>query len=116
MEADKPQGNSLASGAVFRRADSKLPQEQRKRHGFWLNDRAIIQLRPVCRGQIWIYCSVHGHTYDNHSYWILVRFADSTREYLALVVVRKLISDGAIYSMPELSCGKGKPEYGRSDI
>jgi len=64
---------------------------------------------------VWSYDFVHERTHDGRSYRILVIIDEFTRECLALKAARKLNSDAVIFTLTELFCCEGKPEYIRSD-
>ena len=58
---------------------------------------------------------MHDRTHDGKAFRTLVVIDEFTRECLAMVCARKLNADAVIYTLAELFCSRGVPEYIRSD-
>lgn len=100
---------------IWRREGPKVPHKQQKRRRLWLNDTASIRLRPERKNHVWSYDFVHDRTHDGKAFRTLVVIDEFTRECLAMVCARKLNADAVIYTLAELFCSRGVPEYIRSD-
>jgi len=100
---------------LWRREGLKVPQKQPKRRRLWLNDGSCIRLRPGYKDHVWSYDFVMGRTVDNRVFRILAIIDEYTRECLALIVNRHIISQDVIEYLYKLFLLRGVPEHIRSD-
>ena len=100
---------------IWRQQGLKVPKRQPKRGRLWLNDGSCVRLRPQYRDHVWSYDFVAARTYDGRPVKILTLMDEFTRECLAMVVARRLTSEGVLDALSELFVRRGLPEHIRSD-
>ena len=100
---------------IWRKEGLKVPQKQPKRGRLWLNDGSCIRLRPEHKDHVWSYDFVIVRTSDGRAFRILAILDEYTRECLAILVARHIISQDVIDQLFQLFILKGIPEHIRSD-
>ncbi len=100
---------------IWRQEGLKVPQKQPKRGRLWLTDGSCVRLRPTYRNHVWAYDFVAHRTHNGQPIKILTVIDEFTRECLALVVDRKLVSDDVLHCLADLFVRHGPPEHIRSD-
>jgi putative transposase len=100
---------------IWRKEGLKVPKKQPKRGRLWLNDGSCIRLRPKRKDHVWSYDSVIDRTVNGKAFKILTTIDEYTRESLALLVSRRITSQGVIDKLFDLFILRGIPEYIRSD-
>jgi len=100
---------------IWRQQGLKVPKKQPKRGRLWLNDGSCVRLRPQYRDHVWSYDFVAARTQDGRPLKILTLMDEFSRECLAMVVARRLTSDGVLDALSELFVRRGVPEHIRSD-
>ena len=100
---------------IRRREGLKVPNKQPKRGRLWLNDGSCIRLRPEHKDHIWSYDFVTARTADGRAFRMLTIIDEYTRECLAILVGRRLISEDVIDQLLNLFILRGIPEHIRSD-
>jgi transposase InsO family protein len=100
---------------IWRREGLKVPQKQRRRARWWLNDGSCVRLRPERANHVWSYDFVSAMTHDGRTLRMLVLIDEYTRECLAIRVARRLGSYEVIETLAEVMLWRGIPEYVRSD-
>ncbi len=100
---------------IWRLEGLKVPQKQPKRGRLWLNDGSCVRLRPEHPNHVWSYDFMLETTDDGRPFRILNVIDEFTRECLAIRVARKLKKGDVEECLTELFCGRGVPEYIRSD-
>ena len=81
---------------IWRREGLKVPQKHPKRRRLWLNDGSFIRLRPGHKDHVWSYDFVMARTANGRSFRILAILDEYTREYLAILVKRRISSQDVI--------------------
>jgi len=81
---------------IWRREGLKVPKKQPKRGRLWLNDGSCIRLRPEHKDHVWSYDFMVDRTADGRSFRILTIIDEYTRECLAILVDRRIISQDVI--------------------
>jgi len=100
---------------IWREEGLKVPSRQPKRARLWLNDGSCIRLRPERKDHVWAYDFVEDRTHDGRKIKMLTVVDEYTRENLAIVVARRLDSEGVLECLARLFLERGVPEYLRSD-
>lgn len=100
---------------IWRREGLKVPQKQRPRGRWWLNEGSCVRLRPERANHVWSYDFVSALTHDGRSLRLLTLIDEYTRECLAIRVARRLRSQEVIETLAEVMVVRGIPEYLRSD-
>ena len=100
---------------IWRREGLKVPSKQPKRGRLWLNDGSCVRLRPQRPNHVWSYDFVQDRTQDGRAFRMLVVLDEFTRRCLAIVVARRLRSDGVLQCLADLFVTHGPPEHIRSD-
>jgi len=100
---------------IWRKEGLKVPQKQPKKRRLWLADGSCIRLRPQYKDHVWSYDFVMARTADGRSLRILAILDEYTRECLALLVDRRITSEGVIDQLFNLFVFRGIPEHIRSD-
>jgi putative transposase len=85
---------------IWRREGLKVPKKQPKRGRLWLNDGSCIRLRPERPNHVWSYDFMQDRTEDGRRIRMLTVIDEFTRRCLAVVVARRLRSDGALSNRP----------------
>jgi putative transposase len=93
---------------IWREAGLKVPQKQPKRRRLWSNDGSCIRLRPEYPNHVWSYDFVSWQTAKGRPLKILSVFDEYTRECLALLAARRIISAvTTVRSSPPRWCEDG---------
>jgi transposase InsO family protein len=100
---------------IWRREGLKVPQKQRPRGRWWLNDGSCVRLRPERANHVWSYDFVSAMTHDGRTLRLLVLIDEYTRECLAIRVARRLGSNEVIETLADVMLWRGIPEHIRSD-
>ena len=100
---------------IWRQEGLKVPQKQPRRRRLWLNDGSCIRLRPQFKDHVWSYDFVTDRTVYGRTFRILNIIDEYTRECLAIVVKRRIISQDVIDKLFDLFILRGIPEHIRSD-
>jgi transposase InsO family protein len=100
---------------IWRREGLKVPKKQPKRGCLWLNDGSCSRLRPGRPDHVWSYDFVQDRTQDGPPIRMLTVIDEFTRRCLAIVVARRLRSDGVLQCLTDLFFIHGPPEHIRSD-
>jgi transposase InsO family protein len=100
---------------IWRQAGLKVPQKQRKRGRWWLNDGSCVRQRPERPNHVWAYDFVTTHTHDGRPLRLLTLVDEYTRECLAIDVARRLSGDDVLERLSWLFVTRGVPEHIRSD-
>jgi len=100
---------------IWRREGLKVPQKQPKRRRLWLNDGSCIRLRPQFKDHVWSYDFVTDRTADGRAFRILNIIDEYTRECLAILVKRRIVSQDVIDQLFQLIILRRIPEHIRSD-
>ena len=100
---------------IWRQQGLKVPKRQPKRGRLWLNDGSCVRLRPQYRDHVWADDFVAARTYEGRPVKILTLMDEFSRECLAMVVARRLTSEGVLDALSALFALRGVPEYIRSD-
>ena len=100
---------------IWRKEGLKVPKKQPKRSRLWLNDGSCIRLRPEYKDHVWSYDFVIDRTANGRAFKILTIIDEYTREYLALLVKRRITSQEVIDKLFDLFILRGIPEHIRSD-
>jgi transposase InsO family protein len=100
---------------IWRQEGLKVPQKQPKRRRLWLNDGSCIRLRPGHKDHVWSYDFVVARTADGRAFRMFNIIDEYTREYLAILVKRRITSQEVIDRLFELFIFRGIPEHIRSD-
>jgi transposase InsO family protein len=100
---------------IWRREGLKVPKKQPKRGRLWLNDGSCIRLRPQYKDHVWSYDFVTARTADGRAFKMLTILDEYTRECLAILVDRRITSEGVIDQLFNLFVLRGIPEHIRSD-
>lgn len=100
---------------IWRREGLKVPQKQKKKGRFWLNDGSCVRLRPERPNHVWSYDFVQDRTADGRVYRTLNIIDEYTREALMIRVDRKLNSTDVLEVLTDLFILRGPPDYIRSD-
>lgn len=79
---------------IWRREGLKVPKKQPKHGRLWLNDGSCVRLRPERPNHVWSYDFVQDQTEDKRTFRMLTVIDEFTRRCLAIVVARRLRSDG----------------------
>ena len=96
---------------IWRKEGLKVPKKQPKRGRLWLNDGSCIRLRPEYEDQGWSYDFMIDRTTDGRALKILNIIDEYTRECLAILVARKIKSQGVIGVVFFLVISRGVPEH-----
>ncbi len=100
---------------IWRREGLKVPKKQPKRGRLWLNNGSCIRLRPEHRDHVWSYDFVMARTADGRAFRILAIIDEFSRECLAILVKRHIISQDVIDQLFNLFVFRGIPIHIRSD-
>jgi len=100
---------------IWRREGLKVPQKQPKRGRLWLNNGSCIRLRPEYKDHVWSYDFILARTSDGKLFRILTILDEFTRECLAVLVDRRITSQGVIDQLFHLFVFRSIPEHIRSD-
>ena len=100
---------------IWRREGLKVPKKQPKRSRLWLNDGSCVRLRPERKDHVWSYDFVSARTADGKAFRILTMIDEYTRECLAMLVNRRITSQGVIDQLFQLFVLRGIPGHIRSD-
>jgi len=100
---------------IWRQEGLKVPKKQPKRRRLWLNDGSCIRLRPENKDHVWSYDFVIARTSDGRPFKMLTILDEYTRECLAILVERRIISEDVINQLYTLFLLRGVPEHIRSD-
>ena len=100
---------------IWRDEGLKVPKKQPKRGRLWLTDGSCIRLRPEKKDHVWSYDFAMIRTTDGRPIRILVIIDEYTREYLSLLVARRVRSQDVLDQLYDLFINRGTPEYIRSD-
>jgi transposase InsO family protein len=100
---------------IWRQEGLKVPKKQPKRRRLWLNDGSCIRLRPEHKDHVWSYDFVIARTSDGRPFKMLTILDEYTRECLAILVERRIISEDVINQLYTLFLLRGVPEHIRSD-
>ena len=100
---------------IWRQEGLKVPKKQPKRGRLWLNDGSCIRLRPEYKDHVWSYDFVTARTADGRAFMMLTILDEYTRECLAILVDRRITSEGVIDQLFNLFVLRGIPEHIRSD-
>ena len=100
---------------IWRKEGLKVPKKQPKRSRLWLNDGSCIRLRPEHKDHVWSYDFMTDRTADGRAFRILNIIDEYTREYLAILVARKIKTQDVIDLLFHLFIFRGIPENLRSD-
>jgi len=79
---------------IWRREGLKVPKKQPERSRLWLNDGSCIRLRPEHKDHVWSYDFMVDRTTDGRAFKILNIIDEFTRECLAILVARKIKTQG----------------------
>ena len=93
----------------------KVPKKQPKRRMMWLNDGSCVRLRPTRKDHVWSYDFVMARTSDGRTFRTLVIIDEYTREYLEILVPRRITSEDVLERLYWLFLVRGTPEHIRSD-
>ena len=100
---------------IWRKEGLKVPTKQPKRGRLWLNDGSCVRLRPECKYHVWSYDFMVARTDEGRAFRILNIIDEFTRECLAILVARKIITEDVIDLLFHLIVFRGIPEHMRSD-
>jgi putative transposase len=100
---------------IWRKEGLKVPKKQPKRGRLWLNDGSCVRLRPEHKDHVWSYDFMVARTNDGRAFRILNIIDEFTRECLAILVARKIITEDVIDVLFHLIVFRDIPEYLRSD-
>lgn len=100
---------------LWRQEGLKMPQRQRARRRWWLNDGSCVRLRPQRRNHVWTYDFVQARTSEGRAIRMLTVLDEYTRECLAINVERKLTAEDVLVQLTDLFVRRGVPEHIRSD-
>ena len=100
---------------IWRQEGLKVPKKQPKRRRLWLNDGSCVRLRPDHRDHVWSYDFLLARTADGRAFRILTILDEFTRECLAMLVSRSIVSQDVIDQLFQLFVLRGIPEHIRSD-
>ena len=100
---------------IWRQEGLKVPKKQPKRGRLWLNDGSCIRLRPEHKDHVWSYDFMTARTADGRAFKILIIIDEFTRECLAILVERRITSEGVLDQLYNLFIFRGVPEHIRSD-
>jgi len=100
---------------IWRREGLKVRNKQPKRARLWLNDSSCIRLRPRYKDHVWSYDLMMARTADGRVFRILTVIDEYTREYLAILVDRRITSQEVIEQLFYLFVFRGVPEHIPSD-
>jgi transposase InsO family protein len=85
----------------------KVPKKQPKRRRLWLGDGSCVRLRPEHKDHVWSYDFVMSWTANGKAFRILVIIDEYTRECLAMLVCRHIISGDVIEQLYDLFLLRG---------
>jgi putative transposase len=94
---------------IWREEGLKVPKKQPKRGRLWLNDGSCIRLRPEYKDHVWSYDFMIDRTANGRAFKILNIIDEYTREYLAILVVRKITNQDVIALLFHLFILRGIP-------
>ncbi len=100
---------------IWRKEGLKVPKRQPKRGRLWLNDGSCVRLKPEHKDHVWSYDLMMARTAEGKAFRILTLIDEYTREYLAILVDRRITSQNVIDQLFYLFILRGTPEYIRSD-
>jgi len=100
---------------IWKQEGFKVPAKQPRRRRLWLNDGSCVRRRAEHKNHVWSYDFVMSRSHDGRAIKILTMMDEYTREYLALVVSRRLNSEDVLATLFDLFIEHGVPEYIRSD-
>jgi putative transposase len=100
---------------IWRQEGLKMPKKQPKRGRLWLNDGSCIRLSPEHKDHVWSHDFVTARTSDGRPFKMLTLIDEYTRECLAILVERRLISGDVINQLYTLFLTRGVPKHIRSD-
>ena len=100
---------------IWRQEGLKVPQKQPKRRRLWFNDSSCVRRRAEYPNHLWSYDFVADRTHDGKPIRMLAIVDEYSREWLALVVRRRLTSQDVLDCLRDLFVERGSPEYLRSD-
>ena len=100
---------------IWRREGLKVPQRQKPRRRWWLNDGSCGRLRPLQANHVWSCDFVSTRTHDGRTVRLLTLIDEYTRECLAIRVARRLGSDEVIDVLADVMVTRGIPDPVRSD-
>jgi transposase InsO family protein len=115
LQEESWQVNHKRVERIWRREGLKVPQKQPKRSRLWLNDGSCVRLRPGHKDHVWSYDFMIARTSDGRAFRILNIIDEYTRECLAILVKRHIVSQDVIDQLFELFIFRGIPEHIRSD-
>ena len=115
LQEESWQVNHKKVERIWRKEGLKVPQKQPKRGRLWLNDGSCVRLRPEHRDHVWSYDFVLARAADGRAFRLLNIIDEYTRECLAILVKRRIISQDVIDVLFELFVFRGIPEHIRSD-
>ena len=96
---------------IWRREGLKVPKKQPKRGRLWLNDGSCVRLRPEHRDHVWSYDFLLARTADCRAFRVLTILDEFTRECLAILVSRRVVSQDVIDQLFQLFVLRGVPEH-----
>jgi len=99
---------------IWRREGLKVPQKQRPRGRFWLNDASRVRLRPERANHVWSNDFVRAMTHDGGTLRMLTLIDEYTRESMAIRVARRLGRYEVIEALADVMLFRGIPENIRS--
>jgi len=100
---------------IWRKEGLKVPKKQPKRSRVWLNGGSCIRLRLEYKDHVWSYDFMIDRTADGRTFQILNIIDEYTREFLAIVVARKIKNQDVIDLLFSLFILRGIPAHIRSD-
>jgi len=100
---------------IWRREGLKVPKKQPKRGRLWLNDGSCIRLKLEHKDHVWSYDFMIERTTNGRTFRILNIIDEFTREYLAILVARRITTQDVVDLLFYLFIFQGIPEHIRSD-
>ena len=100
---------------IWREEGLKVPAKQPKRGRLWLTSGSTIRHKPERPNHVWSYDFVMDRTRDGRPLKMLTIVDEYTRESLAIVVRRRITSEGVMDALADLFLERGCPEFIRSD-
>jgi transposase InsO family protein len=95
---------------IWWREGLKVPARQPKRGRLWRNDGSCVRLRPEYPNHVWAYDFVADQTHEGKAYRMLTVIDEFTREYLAIIVGRRINSHDVLYTLADLFIRRGIPK------